>query len=125
MAQDRFVYWGKDAPEPSYEEIHQVLRNYIGDAGTVELMNYVLLVIIPGKLSHPFQHEKGPEQEALATESASTPRYFEVVLNKGRINVTTSGQDELINTIAQGFADLAIKWRGGHTPKNTLEQARR
>lgn len=114
MALDRFVYWTDRTP--TKEELGQVLKNYVGDAGTVTFEYQRWTCILPGRPTRPL---KGIPGFSLQTEDLndSKTRWFEVCWHerddergiKASIDVITREQDEFTNGVAERFQKLCLR----------------
>lgn len=108
MATDRFVRW-EGGRRPTAEQLFQVLKDYIGSAGTVEWKEDRWYVSFPGPTSHPLKTlAPKPQFDSLQAE-----RWIEVCLAPDNMDVITRGQDAFVRAVADGFADFcASLWDG-------------
>jgi len=119
MALDRFVYL-KDE-KPTREQLEQVLRNYIGEAGTINFENNMWFCTLPGKPTHLLQGVDGFPQER-CVPLRDDERWFEIFYNKDdpkpHIDVITRQQDEFTTVVANGFQQLCARiWKGEMPPQ--------
>lgn len=109
MGLDRFVLF-KDE-KPTLEQLKFILEDYLGDIGaTIDYQDSCWFVSFPGKPSFPFKRSHSLSWEGNAE------RWFEVYVGSldqlegeamgPNVDIITRLQDELINNIAEGFANL-------------------
>ena len=117
MACDRFVVF-KDKPVPLREDVGKVLEDYLGPTciSCRWLVDRWSAMII-GTKSWPFRRVSDPSSASAKMHAeewaACGDRWIEVVFGKDNIDVITRQQDELVNTIASGFATLVERHWGG------------
>ena len=113
MALDRFVYWGKK--KPSAKELRGVLEDYLGGVGKIEDLRAKKgrltwwTVTLPGRPTVPFQRVKGFEKYGAVMKDLKE-RWFEVCLDEKYVDVITRHGDEFTGVVAQGFADLLVRF---------------
>lgn len=111
MARDLFVYW--QDKKPTKEVFELVLKNYLGEIGTVEFNNKRGTCSLPGKLTHPFKDVPGFPQEVCVAAQETPERWFEVFWHTGETNtidIITRQQDYFTNVVATGLADPCVQY---------------
>lgn len=120
MALDRFIRF--DAAAPSPDSVERMLRNFVGEAGTVERKDHPILhhwvVTLPGKVSAAL---KGEEWH---TPDDERERWLEVFLHPPdnfydhvKVCVLTRQMDDFTHAIADGIvAVLQRYWKGVTEP---------
>jgi len=111
MAIDRFVRWTKE--KPSFDVIYKTLEDYLGDACIGHHIDGPrITVTLMGKPSYPFRRHPGFEKYAAVSEQRED-RFFEVFVEKDKIDIITRQTDEFTNVVAEGFAVLCARcWSG-------------
>ena len=100
MALDRFIYW--NSQKPTFDEILNTARCYIGELGKVEVLSGVIFISL-GSSSTTFMPDAVTREE----------RWIEVHWNPKHVDVLTRNQDEFTNDLAASFARrLAAHWNG-------------
>jgi len=111
MSYDRFIYF-KKGKVPPRADVGKVLEDYLGalltrnrwkkDRWMAQLM---------GSKSWPFRRVEPAAQCPWSPHSED--RWIEVYVDTNNIDVITRGQDELVNNVARGFAELVARYSRG------------
>jgi hypothetical protein len=95
MSRDVWVYW--ESKKPTKTMIRDELATYVsGLAKQIVWSRGRFFVQLPG----------GPPRPRIGHDG---PRWFEVYIAKGNIDVITREADEITNNIARGFAVLCAR----------------
>jgi len=107
MALDRFITFPK-GKKPKKKQIELVVRNFFGEAATIEWDQDRWTVSLPGKPTWTFE---GIEPDMIA-RVRNTERWIEVYPT-GTLDIITRRADEYTNTLAQGLAEVFARyWEG-------------
>lgn len=116
MARDRWVYFDEGVTPPSLQDLHKVLADYLGQAGTTSWVEdqKCLYATLPGP---PSAACRSVRPEAQHRHWGVETRWFEVsylpATSPPLLAICTRGQDELTNDLATGFAQVvARQWDG-------------
>jgi hypothetical protein len=110
MGIDRFVHWRNERPD--FDTLKTTLEDYLGAAGIVTVDGPRITAVLVGRPQYPFRRHPGFEKYAPAVEQRGE-RFFEVFVEKNKIDVITRQTDEFTNVLAQGYAELCRRcWHG-------------
>jgi len=106
MATDRFIQFGKRKPKKA--ELESVLRNFFGEAGTVEWNQDRFTVLLQGPGTFPFI-DLEPD---LAPRLRPKERWIEVYPGNP-VDVITRLGDEYTSACARGLAKMIARYWAG------------
>lgn len=119
MALDRFITF--HASVPTSESIDALLRNFVGEAGTIEKQLHPQLdhwiITLPGHLTFALADEPTAMTNFvhLPFVDDDRGRWIEVFIHHGplQIDVLTRQMDEFTNAVADGIANVITRyWQG-------------
>lgn len=106
MSSDLFVYWHR---RPARGELRKVLEDYLGSAAEITWSAGRLFASFSSPSSYPLRRVSRHRSLVHRREE----RWFEVFEHDNAVDVITREQDDFVQAVAAGFAQVCVHWLGG------------
>lgn len=103
MSQDRFIYW-LDGSQPYAQEIQWVIEDFFNGSAIIKWDTDRFFINLNGVPKHPLS------RIIKLPESIQTQRWIEVWIGAKCLSVLTRQQDEYTNVLADGLAEVFIRY---------------
>jgi hypothetical protein len=108
---DREIRWKRKGRRPSKTDVHTILLDFLGGAGTVEAGKDRFYVRLGGSWSHPLRRFPEFLTKAMhAVASKPDPRFLERIIevwkDRSSLYVMTRQQDDFTNGVAERIVDV-------------------